>query len=758
MIMQSLVDPVSINANAEIWVRFLLDVAIKGAVVLAAVGGLQIVFRRASASSRHFLWSLGLLSLLALPLLSLSLPAWRVPLLRDRLVSKSEPVSTVPNSLEPAEEAEMLVAAAAGVPDRSKGSESATTPVPARRAIEPRPAAAERQPVALSQAAPAQPPFHTAAWALFLWIAGALAIFARLAIGTAGVWRMASSCEQITDRDWAALVRGISWEINLKREVALLKSERVSMPLTWGSFRSAILLPAEADGWDADRRHIVLLHELAHVKRRDCLTQSFAHVVCAIYWFNPLVWLALRQLRLERERACDDQVLDTGTKASDYASHLLDIARSLGRARCSSFAAVAIARRSQLEGRLMAILDPNLSRRGLNRVARLAAVVAVSCLILPLAALRPSAQAEAHGRDSQLAEAAEPNREKATSVLSSLLPLTAKTEAIEAGQEGAPLAVEAGTEPLTALSAIEQLTKEQAAAGQALFGNDSAQDSSQTPTKDVSGAVEALREALKDSDSEVRKNALRALTHIGDSSVVEALIDASKDADAEMREHAVAGLAIIKDARVVDILIAATRDQNVDVREKAAWGLGMRSDPRTVEPLIAALGDQSANVREKAAWALGMKRDERTVAPLITALQDAGAQVREQAAWALGMKHSSQAVEPLMAALRDQQPNVREKAAWALGMIGDRRAASALSAAMKDQNSDVRRNATWALGMILMRHGQATTKGAGNRDDDDVDVDFDSDDIGDEVTNSNPVTRSRPVALPAGRPMVIRKP
>ncbi len=764
MIMQSLIDPVSINAGAEVWLGFLLDVAIKGAIVLVAVGGLQILFRRASAASRHFLWSLGLLSLLALPLLSLSLPAWRVPLLRERLVSKSEPVSIVPMPLEAADEAEMVMAAAP-LTGRSQVSEPSAPPSPARGATEQGATIAEQKRIAVKQPAVAQTPFHTVAWALFLWMAGALAIFARLAIGTAGVWRMARSSERMTDRDWTTLAKRISWQIDLKREVALLKSERVTMPLTWGSFRSAILLPAEADEWEADRRHIVLLHELAHVKRRDCLTQSFAHVVCAVYWFNPLVWLALRQLRLERERACDDQVLDTGTKASDYASHLLDIARSLGRARCSSFAAVAIARRSQLEGRLMAILDPNLSRRGLNRVARLAAVVAVSCLILPLAALRPSVQAESHGRDSRVQQAATPAREKAASILSSLLPATEKTEPVEEGQEGAPLTISAGTEPLVVEPVNGSALIGEALFGEALSGGGNApQDSNQTPQQEVSGAVQALREALKDSDSEVRMGALRALTHLGDSSVIDALMDAAKDPDAQMREHAIASLAHIRDARAVDILIGATRDQNANVREKAAWALGMRSDSRTVDPLIESLKDQSAPVREKAAWALGMKRDERTVAPLIAALQDASGEVREKAAWGLGMQHSAQAVEPLMTALRDQRADVREKAAWALGMIGDRRAASGLSAAMKDQNSDVRRSATWALGMILMRHGRAT-KNPGNADNDqdtdidvDVDVDFDSEEIGDRVTKTNPVTRSRPVTTPAVKPMPAKRP
>ena len=155
------------------------------------------------------------------------------------------------------------------------------------------------------------------------------------------------------------------------------------MPMAWGLMRARVLLPAEADDWPIDRQRVVLLHELAHVKRRDCVTQMLAHLACATYWFNPLVWLAAQRLRAERERACDDLVLAAGTRGSDYADHLLDIARSLRSGAWPTWSAVTMAHRSQLEGRLMAILDPALPRRSPTRRAMVAfatvAMVTRSC-------------------------------------------------------------------------------------------------------------------------------------------------------------------------------------------------------------------------------------------------------------------------------------------------------------------------------------------------------------------------------------------
>jgi ankyrin repeat protein len=149
------------------------------------------------------------------------------------------------------------------------------------------------------------------------------------------------------------------------------------------------VLPRDATSWPERRRHVVLLHELAHIKRRDCLTQLLAQIVCAAYWFNPLAWIAARRLRTERERACDDFVLAAGTPGSEYASHLLDIAQARQPVRFSPLAATAVpmARRSQLEGRLMAILDP-ATRRSSAFYTKLAAAALIALVSIPAAAVQ----------------------------------------------------------------------------------------------------------------------------------------------------------------------------------------------------------------------------------------------------------------------------------------------------------------------------------------------------------------------------------
>jgi hypothetical protein len=121
-----------------------------------------------------------------------------------------------------------------------------------------------------------------------------------------------------------------------------------------------------------------------------------AQFACALHWFNPLAWFAARQLRKEQERACDERVLAMGFDAPVYATHLLDIARSLHRSERLAAAGMgmAIAERSHLEGRLRAILELSVQRRRATRLIIASVVTCMSFIVLTLAVISPSVRAE----------------------------------------------------------------------------------------------------------------------------------------------------------------------------------------------------------------------------------------------------------------------------------------------------------------------------------------------------------------------------
>ncbi|MEI8195301.1 MAG: M56 family metallopeptidase, partial [Phycisphaerae bacterium] len=236
---------------------------------------------------------------------------------------------------------------------------------------------------------PARPPVQLIwqAWVILAWLAGSLGLLGRVLLGFLSLWWVERGATRITEGSWPSLLRQLGGQLGVRRGVELLRSSRRAMPMTWGLWRTRVLLPADSAAWTPEQRRTVLLHELAHAKRWDCGTQLVVQVVCALYWFNPLVWLAWRRIQTERERACDDLVLSTGTKASAYAEQLLHIAAEMPAVRFSA-AAIALARPSKLEGRLLAILDGTRNRKSLTMATLVFAMLLGLTLVLPLAALR----------------------------------------------------------------------------------------------------------------------------------------------------------------------------------------------------------------------------------------------------------------------------------------------------------------------------------------------------------------------------------
>ncbi len=231
---------------------------------------------------------------------------------------------------------------------------------------------------------------------LAIWAAGVVAVVGRLAVGLVAVAWLSRRTVRVVDAPWLALAVELASELGITRRLRFLESARASMPMAAGIFTPSVLMPEDANRWPLERLRIVLLHELAHVKRRDCLTHVIAQLACALHWFNPLAWIAARHIRTERERACDDLVLACGTRGSDYAEELLEIARVMRGGRYPALlagATLAMAHRSQLEGRLIAILDPKVPRSGVSPVRAALAVATVACALPVLAAMQPWAVA-----------------------------------------------------------------------------------------------------------------------------------------------------------------------------------------------------------------------------------------------------------------------------------------------------------------------------------------------------------------------------
>jgi TonB family protein len=223
-------------------------------------------------------------------------------------------------------------------------------------------------------------------WPLVIWAAGVVLAVVPVLIGYINVRRISRRAVALNDTEWNDLLRELSTAFGLRRLPEMLMAAGPVMPMTFGLRRPRILLPRDCIAWTPARRRIVLLHELAHIQRRDVLAQLFANMMTAFWWFQPLCWTSRWGLRRESEHACDALVLASGVRPSDYAAELLEVAQAFRRTeRWSSAAAITMARRGDLENRLYAILDPQPNRRA--RRLSFAAVCALTAVAVAASAV-----------------------------------------------------------------------------------------------------------------------------------------------------------------------------------------------------------------------------------------------------------------------------------------------------------------------------------------------------------------------------------
>jgi TonB family protein len=322
--------------------RLLLEAAIESSVVIGGALAIMPLLRKRPAALRHGVLAAALVCGAIAPAAGRLAPSWRLPIVVT-------PVAR----------------AVAGTNGRAVASSGSPVDIEA-------PATGNRNAAVWLAAVSA------------VWVAGLAFGVLTLAIGAIRLARLAARARPIDSGVWAAGVERARRQCDVRRRVTLLVSPNVPLLVTWGFRRPKLIVPAAATDWTADRVRIVLYHELAHVRRADWIVLIFAELVKWTYWFNPLVWIACARLRQESERCCDDEVLGRGVDGSEYASHLVEIARDLKQPPRWA-PALAVARPSTLERRVRAMLDPHLNRRPVSRAARAAAFATMLAATIAIA-------------------------------------------------------------------------------------------------------------------------------------------------------------------------------------------------------------------------------------------------------------------------------------------------------------------------------------------------------------------------------------
>lgn len=322
--------------------NFLFDFGIKSALALGFAFLAAWAMRRASASLRYALWSCALVAVLTLPIATLAGPGWNI--------------------------------------DRSAW----------RRATQP---VQQTTSVVVHAKRPAPAPDWPRRLPMIVWMAGAMAMLGRVAVGHWRVRSLFGSAEQIRDARWLGLAAEVGASIGFRRAVRLKRSAATDVPLSYGLLRATVLLPRESGSWSGDRLRVVLSHEMIHARRLDSLWGLLAQMSLAVNWFNPLSWLAAKEFRKEQERSCDDAVVMAGTASTVYAAHLVDLARSIAIPE----PALGMAERFDLEGRIHALLDAGRTRNAVSRKLCAAMFLAAVALLVPLAAIHAQSPAAMTG-------------------------------------------------------------------------------------------------------------------------------------------------------------------------------------------------------------------------------------------------------------------------------------------------------------------------------------------------------------------------
>ncbi len=376
---------------------FLAAAAAKATAILVLAGIVTSAWRSASASTKHLVWTTGIVAALVLPIAGLGfamIGGPRIPISLWTPVATvlvdvappvvhepSEVVALPPVEMQPGTVKEITSSSIVMTPDEPVAvalPETARIGLPDVGAI-----------LASSMAGSLFDSWSSAL--LVVWAAGAMLALLPLFVALVRVRIVSQRARPTSDLRWVRLIRETPGISHLAPRVRVIESDEASMPMTWGVRRPTLLVPANASAWPEWKCRNVLLHELAHVERRDCLTQIVAQLACAVYWFNPLAWVAVHRMRVERELACDDRVISAGSAATEYAEILLEVARSLRAPSFTSQTAIAMARPSQLSGRLLAVLDGRRNRKGVSRPVFAGASLAALMAVLVLASVTTTA-------------------------------------------------------------------------------------------------------------------------------------------------------------------------------------------------------------------------------------------------------------------------------------------------------------------------------------------------------------------------------
>lgn len=328
----------------------IVELSLRALLLLAGAWAVALLLRHYPAAQRHALWSVAIAMAVLLPLLTTVVPALRLP----------------------------LPGLSVFLPDQSVETSIQVEAATRIRIL----------PIGPIHTGPAVPPLSWQSIALLLWVAGTGIVVLWLLAGRLRAWLLVRRAHPLPRGRISKLAEDIADEYNLTAPRVLLSAE-TEVPMVVGLVRPALLVPERAKQWSDFQLRTMLLHELAHVQRRDMLAHAPAFAALALHWLNPLAWLATRKQVYERELAADEAVLSCGIRPSDYAEQLLAAAGQVNGLRFAPGTIAGMARGADFKRRVRHILGSAPLQKPAKRRNVAMTALAIVLISLPIAAWQP---------------------------------------------------------------------------------------------------------------------------------------------------------------------------------------------------------------------------------------------------------------------------------------------------------------------------------------------------------------------------------
>ncbi|MGD2246201.1 MAG: M56 family metallopeptidase [Candidatus Aminicenantes bacterium] len=356
------------------WFLFIADITIKGSFVLAIAILVNSIRKKSSASAKHFIWLLVIVSVLFIPVLSCLSTELGISFY---ILGQGDPQNIKsdnsafygewngPEKSRIKNPASNDPAAAINTVSQSNESDNRKSFIPAV--------------------------LKEATWQMWLaafWILGMSAFLTKIFIATKKNRKRKENISVIKNPAITDILEDIQTRLYIKRSICFGLSKNQNIAAAHGIFRPVIILPHEAAKWSHNRIRSVILHEMAHIKRFDYLFNGLAYAVNLVFWFNPLIWYAVRRLYNEAERACDDIVVSNGVRPVVYAQYLINSARLLLKQKWVSPLETAMAKKSSLEGRILSIIDEKKIRKKTSHTITLSSILVAAVLVILAACTR----------------------------------------------------------------------------------------------------------------------------------------------------------------------------------------------------------------------------------------------------------------------------------------------------------------------------------------------------------------------------------